>query len=161
MCTTVIPALGGGDSRSDVQGHLWLHSELKTGLVMWAPASKTNSSGDGDATHRAHWGCLALHVIHWLGETTAFGCLAFCGEKKNQKGFSLMYVTWYLYTHTVFLVFSKYVWIFVVFYKVVWCIVFYHQKTLLFSVKHYTSYLNSAGGAGLAFTELLSTWGLS
>lgn len=32
------------------------------------------------------------------------------------------------------------------------------KKPSLFSVKHYMSYLNSTGDAGLAFTESLSMW---
>lgn len=99
----------------------------------------------GSACDSPCWGkWLPLVVLRFVGQ-----------KKKKPKGLQ-SYVCHLVFVHIrFFLMFSKYVWIFVVFYKVVWCIVFYHQKTILFSVKHYTSYLNPTGGAGLA---LLNDW---
>lgn len=59
------------------------------------PASN-NSSRGGDITHRAHCtdGVPGSACDSLDREMTACGCLAFGGRKK--KGFSLLYVIWYL-----------------------------------------------------------------
>lgn len=68
------------------------------------PQKQTNSSGDGDITHRAHWwGAWLCMWFTVLGEMIAFGCLAFVGEKKKTKRASVLCMSFGICTHTVFL----------------------------------------------------------
>lgn len=87
---------------------------------------------------------------------TAFSCLAFGGWGDKNKRAPVLCMSFGICNRVFFLNIIKYVWILVSSTK---C--FTTKKMILFSVKHYMSYLNSTGGAGLVFTESLSMWGPS
>lgn len=146
-------------SRSDVQGRFGLQMNWRLGYV--SPCLKKKSSGDDDVCTQGTLMGLALHVTHCAGGSDCLWLSCILWKTNKTKRASVLCMSFGICKHTFFLMFSKYVWIFGIIFKVVWCIVLYHQKTILFSVKHYMSYLNSTGGAGLAFSELLSTWGFS